>query len=155
MVTFDILEPTQDFDTATERLTSVAGKLYAESWAAQHQHIYKKPFALDAQTFLAMWMNRNLKIFVAYDEKHEPVGYLLGIVFRPMTYDASVFTVEDWYVRGNDKATLDGLFAYVQQALKFIGCEEFRITQSEADYVPPLTGWKLDTEFQLKRYVKA
>ncbi len=153
-VTYDILEPTKDFDSAVERLNSVAGKLYAESWARQHEPIYHKPFALDAQSFVSMWMNRGLKVLVAYDEKQEPVGYLLGIVFRPMTYDSSIFMVEDWYVRDNRTDVLDGLFGYMEQAIKFIGCEEVRITTSKTDRVPRLSGWKPDAEFIMTRYVK-
>lgn len=151
--TVDILEPDSDVNVAVEKLGSVIGRLYQESWHTDKEPLYQKPFSLNAEVFARMWFSKALKIFIAYDEKHEAVGYLLGLVFRPLPYEASVFQVEDWFTRGNIELERQ-LFDHATQAIRYIGCDEIWVSD-HADRVPHVSSvWKQRGSFTFRRYLK-
>lgn len=101
-----------------------------------------------------MWYAKTLKIFIAYDERHEPVGYLIGMVFRPLPYEASVFKVEDWYTRGDTRLE-EALFAHAAQAIRYIGCDELWVADDAGDRIPPVpVAWVEENKFTLRRYKK-
>lgn len=151
---FDILEPTENFDESLDALTNALGKLYLESWEADKKDIYKRPFNLNIPTFAHLWFSKSLKLFMAYEEgTNNPVGFAIGMVFRPLPYEANVFQFEDWYT-GNDKKMEKELFEYVTNAIRFIGCDEIWVAD-RADRVPLVSGgWKEANTFMFHRYLK-
>ena len=155
MVTFDILEPTSNLDESLDKLGRIVGPLYQESWDKTKSTTYGgAPFNLNINAFANMWFAKALKIFVAYDADRNPVGFLLGMTFRPLPYESSVFRVEDWYTKG-DADIEKQLFEYVSQAVRFIGCDEFWVADG-VDRVPAMpAAWKHQNTFPLRRYVKA
>lgn len=152
MITYDILEPSSDYNASLDGLSKYIGKIYAESWAHDKQETYKKPFDLNIAAFARMWFDHSLKIFLAM-EGEEVQGFLVGIVFRPLPYNATVFQVEDWY--SESVAVVKGLFEYAQNAIRFIGCDELWVAD-RADREPLISGgiWKLANTFRLHRYVR-
>lgn len=153
MVTYDILEPGADINASIDNLSNTIGVLYAESWATDKEPDYKKPFNLNFAAFVQMWLNSSLKLFVAR-EGNEIKGYLIGMVFRPLPYDASVFQIEDWYAKG-DAAIEQGLFDFAINALRFIGCDEILIAD-RADRKPLIrsVGWKESNTYLYHRFIK-
>lgn len=153
MYTYDLFEPTNDTDTSLNRLTSEFAPLHVKSWNETKAKRYSKPYDLNVGAFTAMWMNRTLRVFMAYEDGR-PVGYLTGFVFRPMQYQASVFQVEDWYT-GNNSEMEKGLFDYVLNAVRFMGCEEILITNDVDQPQQELGhGWKRVMRTMTSRFVK-
>lgn len=152
---YDILEPDSDLTIAVDNLQHELGALYKESWDTDKRAAYgDKPFALNIEAFARMWFTKSLKIFMAYDERNDPIGFLVGIVFRPLPYEATVFQVEDWFTRGN-KEVERGLFQHVTNAIRYIGCDEIWASDKanrDADFG---TNWKNANSFTLNRYIRA
>lgn len=149
---YDMLEPSENLDQSLEKLGNNLASLYHESWEADKRQNYNKPFNLNINAFAQMWFNGHLRIFMAYDEKKEPVGFLIGMAFRPLPYEANVFQIEDWFTR-HDMTVEKGLFEYVEQAIRFIGCDEVWCAD-KSGRMPPFQRWKEANTFQLRRYLK-
>jgi len=151
---FDILEPTENFDESLDALTKNLGTLYMESWENDKRNIYNRPFNLNIATFAHLWFSKSLKLFIAYEEgTDKAVGFIIGMVFRPLPYEASVFQFEDWYM-GGDKQMEKDMFKYATDAIRFIGCDELWVAD-RADRMPPIAGgWKEENNFQFRRYTK-
>lgn len=150
--TYDLLEPSDDLDKSLDVLSKNLSKLYYESWEADKRANYDRAFNLNINAFAQMWFNRHLKIFMAYDEYNEPIGFLIGMTFRPLPYEANVFQVEDWFTRHNMQVEQE-LFKFVEQAIRFIGCDEIWCAD-KAGRMPPFSNWKEANVFQLRRYLK-
>lgn len=149
----DILEPVADPSKAVQDLQDAIADLYLEAWEKDLRPTYGKPFSLNIDAFVSMWFDKGLKLFMAYDEQRKPVGFLIGMVFRPMPYQASVFQVEAWYARDGE-ATVKQLFDYAVNAVRFIGCDEIWITDDPSKTPPALGSWKIKNEFTMHRYVR-
>lgn len=154
MVTYDIFEPGTDVNASIDSLNTNIGPIYAESWVKDKQPDYGKPFDMNVAAFVQMWLSNGIKLFVAMEDK-KVVGYLIGMVFRPLPYNATVFQVEDWYARG-DKEVEQGLFDFAMNAIRFIGCDEILIAD-RADRKPLVrgNGWKESNTYLYHRFVKA
>lgn len=151
--TYDLFEPSKSNDESLERLTKEFAPLHMQSWETVKKRHYNKPYDLNVAAFAALWLNRSLKIFMAYEET-KPVGYLMGFVFRPMQYQASVFQVEDWYT-GNNQEVEDGLFDYMYEGLRFMGIDEVLLNIGDTEKAPDLgPGWKLSNTFKQVRFVR-
>lgn len=152
MITYDILEPSSDYNASLDGLSKYLGKIYMDSWNAEKRDVYKKPFDLNIAAFAQMWFHHSLKVFLAM-EGDEVQGFLVGIVFRPLPYEATVFQVEDWY--SESESVVKGLFEYAQNAIRFIGCDELWVAD-KADREPPINGtmWKRANTFQFFRFVR-
>lgn len=150
--TYDLLEPTKDVNQSLDQLTREFVTLYAESWSKEKQENYHKPFNPNMNALAQMWLAGTLRVFIAKDETGKAVGYTVGLVFRPLPYDASVFQIEDWYSQSKEAET--GLFAYVAQAIKFIGCSELWVTDKIDREAPLLENWEPAVSFRIQRFVK-
>lgn len=149
---YDLLEPNTDRNKAIDDLTAAIGMLYAESWNRDKESTYRKPFSLNFAAFTQLWFSSALKLFVAYDDD-KPVGFLIGMVFRPLPYDASVFQVEDWYSAGIDELER-GLFDYAMHALRFIGCDEVWVADKVDRSPAAMKGWRESNTFLYHRFIK-
>ena len=149
----DILEPKQNPEESIKLLAQVITPLYHKYWDAQQEKYDGRPFELQAQMFTTLWFTGASKIFVAYERKdNTPIGFLLGMTFRPMLYNAHVFQVEDWYA-GGDADVARNLFDFALRALRFIGCDELRAEEPFPQDV--ISGdWKKTGTFQKVRYTK-
>lgn len=151
--TYDLFEPSTNNDESLERLTKEFAPLHMKAWHDSKMPHYGKQYDLNVAAFAAMWLNKSLRIFMAY-ENTKPVGFLIGFHFRPMQYQATVFQVEDWYT-GNNKEMEEGLFDFMYNGLRFMGCDELLITlppNSEPMNFGP--GWKVKNQFAMYRYVR-
>lgn len=153
MITYDILEPDADYNKALDSLSEQVGALYAESWAKDKQETYKKPFSMNIAAFAQMWFSHALKLLVA-KEDGKAIGFLVGMVFRPLPYDATVFQVEDWYALKEEAER--GLFDYMEKAVRFIGVDEIWVAD-KADREPKVKSsvWKEENKFLFRRYVRS
>lgn len=153
MITYDLLEPSEDLNASLDSLSKRFAPLHSESWAKNKAAAYDRPYDVNVGVLSAMWMDKSLRIFMAYDDG-KPVGYLTGIVFRPIPYRASVFQVEDWYARGNEDIE-DGLFSYLRGVLRILGCDELWVAQGTSERLPQIpAGWRRANAFIHYRYVK-
>lgn len=152
----DIFEPSNDANESLERLAKEFSGLYGKAWDKDKRGHYEgRKFDPNIPAIARMWLDKSLKIFMAYDrDTNTPVGYLMGIVFRPLPYQANVFQIDDWFHDGNI-AVGAALFDYAKQAMRFIGCDEIWITDF-ASRIPDLTdgSWGLGNEFVMMRYIK-
>lgn len=151
--TYDLFEPINDRDKALERLLKDFAPLHMEAWEKRKRAKYKRDYDLNVTTFVAMWLNKNLKIFMAYDGD-KSVGYLTGLTYRPMEYMATAFQVDDWYT--NDSPVIEaGLFDYLHDALRLMGCDELLIPQDGQDELPQIgDAWEKASETRLVRFVR-
>lgn len=151
--TYDLFEPSNNNDESLERLTREFAPLHMKSWEEVKKRHYNKSYDLNVSAFAALWLNKSLKIFMAYEETR-PVGYLIGFHFRPMQYQANVFQVEDWYASG-DKEVEEGLFEYMYEGLRFLGVDEVLMTVGSSETPPDLgPAWKMANTFKQVRYVR-
>lgn len=152
----DLLEPVRDLNKALDLLGNAVGRLYQKHWdEEQKKHYNDKPFNLNVQAFAQMWYNGDIKVFIVRKrDTNEPVGFLSGVVFRPMAYHATVFSIQDWYT-GTDKEMETELFNYVSKAIRLLNCDELWVSQpgvGEPPVVP--SAWKLQQNFSMRRYIK-
>lgn len=150
---YDMLEPNDDLNVALEELTKVFAPLYTKNWVDNKAKEYgNPPFDMNVNTFAQMWFGKALRIFMAYDDEDgKPVGYLIGIVFRPLQYRASVFQIEDWYGGSN---VIMGLFDYAKQATRFMGIDELWVSHDATHWYPAPQGWVKIADTVISRYSK-
>lgn len=153
---YDILEPLSDLNASLDLLTGVFAPIYTENWAQNKAQAYgNPPFDMNVNVFAHMWFSKVMRIFVVYGDNGKVAGYILGMVFRPLTHQASIFQVEDWYARNKDYEVVRGLFEYMQEALRFIGIDELWISHDQHEALPPLDSmWRRRGSAIIDRYVK-
>lgn len=152
----DILEPGEDTNAALDSMGRAIGNLYLKSWnEIKSKHYPGKTFSLNIQALALMWLKGQLKIFVAVDKKtNEAIGFLSGVVYRPLYYEAQLFQVQDWYAAGDEEME-KALFDYTVKAVRILGCNELWI-QDEADiaHAPVPDSWQDAGELRIKRFIK-
>ena len=149
----DILEPKQDPDESIKLLQTFA-PLYQKYWNETQRSLYSdKPFDLHIQLFSDLWFTGGSKIFIAYDRATKEMrGFIVGIAFRPMTYNGHVFQIEDMYDAG-DLSIRSALIEYMFDALRFLGCDEVRIDGTLT--VPDrFRDWHVAASITTTRYAK-
>lgn len=152
-ITYDLFEPGASNDESLDKLTKDFAPLHMRAWQQAKQSFYDKAYDLNVAAFANMWLARVLKIFMAYRDG-TPVGYLTGIAFRPLQYQASTFQVEDWFSDNNVEVE-EGLFAYMKTAVRFLGCDEILVTNGKHQPVPELgEGWTRKNQTVTTRYVR-
>lgn len=151
----DILVPDNDLNASLDKLGRLVGPLYAEAWNKnKRKHYGDKPFDLNINAFAAMWFDGALKIFVLYDDSNnDPVGFLTGAVFRPMPYKATVFQIQEWYVKDNTGPEQQ-LIDYTMQSIRILGCDEVWVHDTDRRPDMSKCGWKQDGEFVGLRFIK-
>lgn len=156
MMRYDLLEPESDLNVSLDMLTSVFAPIYTEHWLQVEAPLRGNPtFSMNVNAFAQMWFSKVLRIFVAYGDDKKLAGYLLGMSFRPLTYQANIFQVEEWYARDNNQEVVKGLFEYTQSALRFIGADELWISHNESVMPPPLDfAWRRKGAIIIDRYGK-
>lgn len=155
IVTYDMLEPLPDLNASLDLLTSVFAPLYTECWIKDKAPSRgNPPFDMNVNVFAQMWFSKAMRIFMAYDSG-APTGYLLCMTFRPLTHQASILQVEDWYEKNNNTRVIVGLFDYMQTAAKFMGVDELWISHSNHEDTPKLNElWHKRGSTIIDRYVK-
>lgn len=143
MLTYESLMPVDDPQASLDLLTDKFAKIYTESWfaekAAQHPG---KQYNMNVNVFAHMWMQKALRIFLAYDNG-QPCGYLIGMMFRPLTHQTTVFQVEDWYAKDKREDIVYGLYDYMQTAADFLSVDELWIAHGANETYPALQSkWK-------------
>lgn len=152
----DILEPDIDLNKAIDTLGRVLGPMLGKAWENKRKAYDDKPFNLNVNVFTQLWINKDMKIFVAYDDNNNNnvVGFLTGTAYRPMQYSARVFQIQDWYT-GNRPEVEKALFSFLSEAVKFLGTDEILISNTEGEGIPNIPGnWKEETVITTRRFVK-
>lgn len=154
----DILEPDKDLNKAVDQLGNTISVLYRRSWDEDKKGTHNdKPFSLNIGAFVDMWSNGVLKLFIVYKKQgNEPVGFLIGLTFRPLPYEAHVFQVEDWYVMPEHREAAEQLlFDHTMQAVRYMSCDEVWTSGDVKGDAPNLSGgWKRMNCFHRYRFVK-
>ena len=154
MITADILEvPEGDKSAALEAMGRAVAPLMAKAWEEDRKFFGDRPFNLNAQAMAQLWLSGDLKIFVAYDDKREPVGYLSGVVYRPLQYETRAFAIQSWWAPdGEAKAVL---FGTALDAMKFLGVPEAFAVLRDGESLPALPAkWKESGRQMQVRLVK-
>lgn len=156
MYEYKMLSPMEDVSASLDYLSEQFAGIYTESWYQDKaSHHPGKEYQMNVGVFADMWMRRALRIFMAY-ENGKPCGYLIGMLFRPLTHQASVFQVEDWYAQNKNAEVVEGLFKYMLQGLEFIGVDEIWVAHGEDETYPalPATHWRDRSGTIIDRHVK-
>lgn len=154
-IRYDMLEPLSDLNASLDLLTNVFAPLYTECWARDKAMSHNQPFDMNVNVFANMWFSKAMRIFMAYDDSGQGVGYLLAMSFRPLTYQASILQVEDWYSKNHDAQMVAGLFDFMQTAAKFMGVDQIWISHNEHEPFPVLHSiWHKRGCTVIDRYVK-
>lgn len=153
---YDTLDPLRDLNASLDILTTTFAPLYTECWVKDKAPSRgNPPFDMNVNVFAHMWFSRAMRIFMAYDDAGQATGYLMGMVFRPLTHQATIFQIEDWYAKERDQTVVDGLFDFMQTVIKFMGVDELWISHSSHEIIPPLRdGWRQRGATIIDRYVK-
>lgn len=156
MMNYDMLEPLADLNASLDLLTGVFAPIYTEHWVKDEAPLRgNPPFDMNVNAFAQMWFAKTLRIFIAYGDDKKVAGYLIGLVFRPLPYQASIFQVEDWYARENRQEVIDGLFEYMNTALRFMGVDELWISHNERRTTPRIDNmWRRLGATIIDRYGK-
>lgn len=152
MITVDLLEPKpNDIEASIKMLQEKVFPLYARGW---NTCISKPEFNPPIQHFVNFWFSGSMKIFCA-SRDGQPVGILVGTIYRPMQYDASVFGIMDCFIMNNSSEVLHALQEQVLQAVKILGCNEIWFDRRYATqpWIFP-AGWKKSHEVVTDVYVK-
>lgn len=152
----DLLEPPRDLNDALDVLGNAIGALYQKHWNEEQKKYYNdKPFDLNVQVFAQLWYRGDIKIFIARSRsENKPLGFLLGMVFRPMAYNATVFSVQDWY-SGDNKELETALFDHACKAIRMLNCDELLVPCPGVGSAPRLPdNWKHQRTFSMERYIK-
>ena len=150
----DLLEPVRDVTEAFRILQEAFSDLSYKHWIEEQEKYYKKPYSLNVQTFAQSWYDGNLKLFMVWSRDKKPLGYLVGWPFRPMSYDALTFSVQEWYT-GGDKEMERALFDHVAKAIRLLNCAELVVPVPGNGDAPQISGsWKKQNTFSLARYTK-
>lgn len=152
---YDILEPDENLEIASDNFNRIIGRLYYQSYEANKRAVYNKPFDLNVQGLTGMWFTKLMKVFIVYDRNNQEVGFLAGMCFRPMSYNAALFQIEDWYVEPGHEAALAGLFDHVLAAVRILGIDEIIVNDSADRTINFGPRWKKVNSFKMDRYVKA
>lgn len=154
MRTYDVLEPSDNVDESLKRLTDIFAPLYTASWVAEKAKLYgDPPFNMNVAAFASMWLNKSMRIFIGYQDMR-PAGYIVGILFQPFTHRRSILQVEDWFAPDNPEL-LQGMFDYMQQALKFMAVDEMWISVGPHDKLPPVSSaWKETMQTRTVHFTK-
>lgn len=150
---FDMIVPGGDIEASAKKLAQWLFPMYQKAWKANGGDSSFGPFNMNMFAFMNNWAAKNFRVFAAYGDDGEPCGFLVGCVFRPIPYEASVFQVEEWWVEGGDDAKRS-LFAYVLDAVKFMGCDELWVGGGNG-VLPPetaLDGLNVRGRFTVVRY---
>lgn len=112
--------------------------LHKASWDKEKKPLQGYDYDPNISAIMQMWIGGALKIVMLYAAGTDPVGYLLALDYRPITHNARLLQVEDYYVdeaysgRG-EKA----LIAFVQEMASMTGCHEIRLAE-QGDTAPQL-----------------
>ncbi len=153
--TFDIFEPQADQEAAFRDLQGRFSALYTEGWENQGKKLYKAEFALNVGVFARMWLEKGLRIFLAFEKGNpDPVGYLLAVVFNPMARSSvTAMQIESWYARNNNTEVIDGLFSFVSNACRFMGVDELWMGVVPNEYQPKLPEtWKPYVSYETRSF---
>lgn len=155
----DIMEPSKDLNKAVEQLGDTMSMLYKRSWDEDKKDKYNDHnFNLNIAVFVDMWVSGVLKLFIVYDrdDSNKPVGFLIGMTFRPLPYEARVFQVEDWYVLPEHREAGEKLlFEHIVQAIRYMSCDEIWTSGDVTGDAPDLgANWKRANCFHRYRFVK-
>ena len=154
MITADILEvPEGDKSAALEAMGRAVAPLMAKAWETDRKFFGDRPFSLNAQAMAQLWLSGDLKIFVAYDERQEPVGYLSGVVYRPLQYETRAFAIQSWWAPDDEAKAV--LFGTALDAMKFLGVPEAFAVLRDGESLPVLPAkWKESGRQSQVRLVK-
>ena len=154
MITVDLLEPKPNkLEESLALLQSDIFPLYVKHWQEELEPHYHKDFEPHLQLFIDMWVRGGMKIFVAYENGHA-VGFVIGILFRPLQYTASVLQIQDSYT-DNRSDVADAFNKYISNALRILGCNEvWYDTQYRNDCIRLAGEWIEQEEMRIRRFVK-
>lgn len=154
MRTYDLLEPSDNTDDSLKRLTDIFAPLYTASWVAEKSKLYgDPPYNMNVATFASLWLSKAMRIIIGYRDMR-PAGYIVGILFRPFTHQRTILQVEDWFAP-DDSELVQGMFDYMQQAVKFMAVDELWISLGPHDKMPPLAAsWKESMQTRTVHFVK-
>ena len=154
MITVDLLEPKPNkLEESLALLQSDVFPLYVKHWQEELKPHYHKDFEPHLQLFIDMWVRGGLKIFVAYEDG-KAVGFVIGIVFRPLQYTASVMQVQDSYT--DHRSDISEAFSkYIYSALRILGCNELWYDMQYRSGGPRLGDeWVEQEEIRIRRFIK-
>lgn len=135
---YELLEPSADPNASFDKLTRVFSPLYTESWTRDKAPARGIAFDLNVGAFANLWLSKTLRIFIAYDDNSQPIGYLIGILYRPLTHNVNVFQIEDWYIK--DGQSSHGMFEHVYSVMPYMGVDEIQIQHRAEEYFTPPEG---------------
>lgn len=150
----DLFEPDGDLNNAMDRLTTVFAPLYTRAWMERKAQFHPGlKFDMNVAVFTNMWYAKASKIFLAMDESGRACGYLVAIIFRPMTHNVAMLQIEDWY--GEEPEIEDALFEHVYSVMRYMGVDEVQIAHQQGErYVEPPSGWRPAEDSIVTRYVR-
>lgn len=147
-LTFQYVEPSSDVNDITRFITNELEPFLADWWDKRGKEFFDADLDVGYTAFVQMWRCRSLHIIMAYENK-EPVGFLLGIAFKPMMFSGrSALQVEAWDADRKDIET--GLFNYLDKISPFLGLHEIWISSDVGDL--PTVPWQKLNAFTVTRF---
>ncbi len=149
-LTYKYIDPPRGTDKATELFRDTLIPLMHTYWEQRGEKLYGAPFHLNIVPLVQSWMGNSLVLIVAYDDG-APVGFLFGVKFVPMLYNAVVLQAEVFY--GPTEEVEKGMITYLSTIIPFMNVNELRVnTLSGGSFSLP--GWQSTGDAKMLRYVK-
>lgn len=102
------------------------GPLLDKYWKTYGEELYGKPINFEMSTFIHGWLSQAAFLLIAY-ENEKAVGFVIGMKFRPIFYQAHILQLERWYADRDDVVT--GMFEYINNILDILGTDEVYVTE--------------------------
>lgn len=134
-------------------LTDVLMPLYNEYWQTICKPLYDVEFSPKAEAFMSIWATGIGKVLIAYrDDK--PVGFLVGTVYRPMQFDATVLHVQDYYC-DHDNEVMHSLFTKLDEIARILSCTEIWFEKCDHDVRPMInSSWRAKNIIEMTRFTR-
>lgn len=122
--------------------------LLTEYWETKGKAEYKgEELSLNVLSFVQMWRLGSLCILMAYED-NKPCGFLLGVRFRPMFYEANAFQIQDWYAPTPE--VKDVIFKHLDEMLPLMNIHEVFATETNVGNIVP---YKMVSSQYYNRYL--
>lgn len=150
---FDILVPDKNnVEASIQTLGDTVAPMFAKSWVQTGGPMYNHPFNLHVQSFIMSWLQGMTKIFIAYDNSNQSIGFIIGVLYRPLQFECNVLQIECQYYETPEVEK--GLLDYLVNSMRFFAVEEVWYTKTKGMSPLELNGWKEKEPLELHRLVK-
>lgn len=147
--TYKYIDPPQSPEKAIDFLQHTLVPLLHEYWESEGKKIYNCEMYFNVLTFVQIWNMGSMAIIIAYDGD-KPAGFMLGVKFTPIMYNANALHTELLYAPTPEIRT--GILNYLYTIVRFMDINEVWVR--DGGDTPPPDGWRTEHMQPVVRLIK-